>query len=205
MLEENSNKVATTARQLGLKDKKTLRDWRHQKDEIVAEVRMRLKDHRRATQRCIIFGGGKRPSYEVFEVSIVTWYDAQQQVRSAKPADLWEEAAERLKALRKDAHMSPCWKVAFRRRYGIKFRSAKRLASLPVTEAMVRINGFLSYIHVRGSFHKAQEIVNTDECPLSFDGEITRYHPLFAWAMMVLSSLLWLRKMNQRGWRRTCL
>mmetsp|Transcript_128035 Transcript_128035/g.221225 ORF Transcript_128035/g.221225 Transcript_128035/m.221225 type:complete len:311 (-) Transcript_128035:897-1829(-) len=173
-LEENGGKVRTTARQLGLKDPKQLRNWRNDKEKIIAEVRERLRCNQLGTTRCRVKGGGAKAYHEELELQLVVWLQNEKRVRSVTPKDLWDEAAKRVKALRRDARISERWKQAFKRRHNITFRSSKRLVTRPIVETIFMINGFLTYIRVRGAFFKPTQILNTDECPLSFDGNITR-------------------------------
>ena len=104
-LQENTMQLRATARQLGLKDPKTLRDRRDQKDAIIAEVRDRLHNNQRATARCRIKGGTKAFHQEL-EVHLVAWLDRERKVRSVRRQDLWDEARDRVKALRKNARLS---------------------------------------------------------------------------------------------------
>lgn len=114
-LEENGGKVRTTARQLGLKDPKQLRNWRNDKEIIIAEVRERLRCNQRGTTRCRVKGGGAKAYHEELELQLVVWLQNEKQVRTVTPKDLWDEAAKRVKALRRDARISDRWKQAFKR------------------------------------------------------------------------------------------
>ena len=132
LLDQNEGKVRTTARQLVLKDKKTLREWRDNREAIVAEVRSCLKANQRATTRCCLAGGGSKPLHQEVEVQLVAWLTERRQTRSVTPRDLWDEAEKRLQALKRDARISDRWKAAFKRRWGVKFRAAKRMATIPI-------------------------------------------------------------------------
>ena len=78
LLDQNQGKLRTTARQLVLKDKKTLREWRDNREAIVAEVRSRLKANQRGTTRCRLAGGGSKPLHQEVEVQLVAWLTEQQ-------------------------------------------------------------------------------------------------------------------------------
>ena len=84
-LQDNKGNISLTARQLQLKDPKTLRDWRSQQDTIVAEVKAQLQRNRKGVSSARWSGGGTKPHWDKIGVELVAWLQVEQQCCPVAP------------------------------------------------------------------------------------------------------------------------
>ena len=131
-----------------------------------------------ALGRARLSSAGGKAKYLALETEAVAWLDAQLAAgRSVHPTVFWDKVRElgTQHGVDQTKFMKKNWQRRFKRRHNIRFRATKRISSLTEVQRASAIDSFLTYLRLAGRFWGTERVLNTDECPLSFDGEITRY------------------------------
>ena len=72
-------------------------------------------------------------------------------------------------------HLKANWRRQLKQRNNIYFSKAKRVCLLTDDALFHAMNSYLTHHRASGHFWGVEKVFSLDECPLSLDGEITRY------------------------------
>ena len=153
-----------------------LNEWTAKEGEIHGECVRRAQA--RALQRCRMGGACRKALFQQLEVAVIAWLD-EQLAKNLKPHPnvLWTKAETIAANMGVDTkkHLKRNWRRHFKRRNNIYFRKAKCVCLLSDDALFSTMRAYLTRRGASRHLCGVEKVFSLDECPLSLDGEITRY------------------------------